>query len=154
MVEAVTVTVVVLAQPVLITYDIVAVPIPLPVTTPIDPTDATAGLVLAHTPPGVGSVRVVVPPKHIVVLPIIGAGVGSTVIVRVVAQPVPIVYVTVAVPTLTVVSKPVVGLIGATVVGLTDHVPPGEGQVNVPDAPKHNDDGPVIGEGIALTVTA
>ena len=63
----------------------VAEPTATPVTTPVDePTDAIAGLLLLHVPPGVASDKVVVKPKQIFVIPVIGLG-GVTTFTVVVA---------------------------------------------------------------------
>lgn len=67
---------------------IVALPSPPPVTIPDDkPTGAVAGALLVHAPvPEL--VSVVVVPRHILVMPVIGAGNAFTVIVSVLAHPV------------------------------------------------------------------
>jgi len=62
-------------------YLISAVPPDAPVTNPPASTDATAGFILDHDPPGVISLRSVVRPSHTVVVPVIAAGSGLTVIV-------------------------------------------------------------------------
>lgn len=91
--EALTVTVTVDAQPVDISvYVIVAVPVDTPVTTPDEePTVATEGVPLVHTPPGEEEVSVPVPPGHSAVGPVM-PGNGLTVIdalpVMVAVQPV------------------------------------------------------------------
>ena len=77
-----TVTTIVLIQPVLSVYVMVTVPpaAPVPVTIPVDdPTEPIAVLLLLHEPPIVASVKVVVKPKHTLVIPDIGAGLGLTV---------------------------------------------------------------------------
>jgi hypothetical protein len=77
-------------NPLVTVYVIVAVPAATPVTTPPVPMLATDVLLLLHTPDGVGSVRVVVPPTHTLDAPLIPATTGSafTVTVVVVVQPV------------------------------------------------------------------
>jgi hypothetical protein len=51
------------------------VPIAMPFTIPVvEPTVATAGLPLVHVPPAVTSERVVVEPKQMFVIPVIGLG--------------------------------------------------------------------------------
>jgi len=60
-----------------------------PVTIPeLSPTGATDGALLVHVPPGSMSVSKDVVPKHSVVIPDIGSGVGFTVNNAVAAQPV------------------------------------------------------------------
>lgn len=65
----------------------VAVPAAPPVTVPAT-TVATVVLLLLHTPPVVVSVRAVVSPAHILLVPLIAAGLGFTVNEVVVIQPV------------------------------------------------------------------
>ena len=124
---------------------ITAVPDAKPITKPVD---EIVTVVLFHTPPGVGSLTVVVdPPAHTVEDPIIGSGNALTVSTRVVMQPVNVLYVTVATPADIAVSKPVVGVIIATVVLLVLHVPPAVALLNVVADPAHIYDTPEIPEG-------
>ena len=59
-----TVTIMPSAQPVAIVYDIIVVPVNIPVTTPlVELTVAMAGALLLHTPPGVALKIVVVLPE-------------------------------------------------------------------------------------------
>ena len=69
----------------------VVVPTPVPVTTPEVPIVATPGLLLAHTPPVVASLSVVVLPIHVVRVPVIVASKGNGLTVNgvVAIQPVP-----------------------------------------------------------------
>ena len=54
----------------------VAVPVSIPVTMPVVPTEATVVLPLLQEPPDVASLRVVVPPlSHAIAVPLIVAGV-------------------------------------------------------------------------------
>jgi len=63
-----------------IVYVITAVPVPAPVTVPVeDPTVATDGLPLVHAPPDTEFVRVVLLPTHTVATPPIDAGMAFTV---------------------------------------------------------------------------
>ena len=55
------------------------VPTPLPVTTPVLLTEAMAGLLLLHAPPGVALVSVVDSPKHTTRVPKIVDTVGKVV---------------------------------------------------------------------------
>ena len=67
----------------LATYDIVAVPTPVPNTLPAASTAAVVLSLLLHVPPEVASLRCVEPPTQVVVVPDIANGAGLTVIVRV-----------------------------------------------------------------------
>ena len=63
-------------------YEIVEVPTPAPVTSPAVEIVATVVVALLHTPPTVPSVKVTVPPRHIVTgTAAIAAGVALTVII-------------------------------------------------------------------------
>jgi hypothetical protein len=77
-------------QPVGKEYVIVAVPAPIPVTTPVDETMlATVGWLLDHVPPETVLVIVAVAPIHRAELPEIAEGSGLTVIIFPLEQPVP-----------------------------------------------------------------
>ena len=66
-----------------------ATPADTPQTMPVVlPAVATAVLLLAHVPPVVALVRVTQLPTHIVNVPVMAAGMGLTVMVVVVKQPV------------------------------------------------------------------
>ena len=65
-----------------------AVPAETPVTTLEEFTVAMALLLLLHVPLVVPSPRVVVDPAHTVVVPVMANGIGFTVIVNVLLQPV------------------------------------------------------------------
>ena len=80
--EGLTVTGVVILQPVLMVYVIVAVPAVPPVTTPEASIAAMARLLLLHVPPDDALLRVVVAPGHVVGVPVIDEGSGFTLIVR------------------------------------------------------------------------
>ena len=85
--EGITVTVVVLIQPVPNVYVMTDVPGVTPVTTPVPrPTVATVVVPLVQVPPP-ASAKVVVAPAHTVVTPVIAAGNGNTVNVVVTLQP-------------------------------------------------------------------
>lgn len=60
-----------------------AVPFATPVTIPAEPTVATLVFELSHIPPVVVHNRGDGIPEHIVVAPVMGAGIGSTVTVAV-----------------------------------------------------------------------
>ena len=66
----------------------VAVPNVAPVTTPVLLIGAMPGALLVHTPPGVMSLNVTVEPIHTLLLPLIAAGIGCTVAIAVMIQPV------------------------------------------------------------------
>jgi hypothetical protein len=69
-------------------YIIEVVPALSPVTTPDVDTVPTAGVLLLHVPPVVVLVRVVVPFTQMLVMPVMTAGSGFTVIVALLTQPV------------------------------------------------------------------
>jgi len=72
------------AVPQVLAYEIVAVPPPIPVTTPPVPTVATKVLLLPHAPVVEASVKVVVVPTHIAdVPPVIGVGAVFTLTITV-----------------------------------------------------------------------
>ena len=67
-----------------------AIPAATPVTTPVvAPTVAVDVAPLLQVPPGVISPKVVVAPTHMLVVPVIAAGDGLTVMGRVTVQPEP-----------------------------------------------------------------
>ena len=66
----------------------VAVPAVTPVTIPVPPAVATEEVLLPHAPPGIASLKVVVLPVHMLVVPVI-ADKGLTVSVFVATQPTP-----------------------------------------------------------------
>ena len=85
-----TVTTVVAEQPVLSAYVIIEVPADAPVTTPVPLTTvATEVVPLAHVPPVVRSVKVIVELTQTGVEPEIATGVALTVTIVVTEQPVP-----------------------------------------------------------------
>jgi hypothetical protein len=153
-VGALTVTIVVAAlvpQALVTLYEMVLVPLVMPVTTPVEaPMVATAGVVLDHTPPGVALLRVPGVPTHTIPLPVIGAGAGVAITVTTaVTAPDATLYVMVAVPAETPVTMPVDEPIDATDGVLDVQVPPGvaSARVVVPVAQTVNV--PVIGAVVA-----
>lgn len=116
-------------------------------------TDATATELLLHVPPPVTFVSVVVSPEHIVVLPVIAAGNGFTVMPIVRKHPVPIVYVIVAgppgAPPYTV---PILSTDAITTLVVV-HVPPVVPSVKLIVDPTQTAVGPIIGTGNGFTVT-
>ena len=131
-----------------------SVPVARPVSTPVLLSMATAGVEWVHVPPGLVSVSVVVNPTHTVSEPPIAAGNGLTVTGRLIKQPVPNEYVTVAVPPgPEPVNNPVEDTIEAIPPGDTLHVPPADASVSVTDEPEHTADGPPMANGSGLTVT-
>ena len=63
------------------------VPDAIPVTTPVEETDAMAGVPLVQNPEGVASVFVIVPPTQTWSGPVMATGAAITVIVTLVPQP-------------------------------------------------------------------
>jgi hypothetical protein len=93
------------------------------------------------------------PPSQIVVGPEIFPGKGLTFKFFVEKQPVPNVYVSVELPTLTDVTNPVLEFTVATAGLAIDHVPPGVGSVAVVVDPLHIAAALAIGSGNGLVVT-
>ena len=125
-----------------------------PVTAPLpDPTVAMATLLLVHEPPRVASVRLVVAPAQTVAAPEMAEGVGFTVMIVVVLQPVGNAYVITLVPGAIPVSTPVPDPITATVTSPLLHAPGTEGSVRVTDVPVQTVAGPFIARGSEFTVT-
>jgi hypothetical protein len=140
-----TVTIIIVEQPVGKVYVIAVVPIDVPVTIPVaNPTVAIAGFEDTHTPPAGLDDKVEDTPVHIKGLPVIEVGKGFTVTTAV-AISTPSVYVIVAVPGLTPVVIPVAAPINAIDTSLLDHVPPTTGLDNVVTLPSHTLSVPVMG---------
>jgi hypothetical protein len=121
---------------------------------PVEPlrfTVATGRLLLLHVPPALALVSVVVDPVHAVVVPVLAAS-GLTVTVAV-AEQLPTVYVTSAVPAPTPVTTPVAGTIVAIDVVGQLHVPPGVLLVTVVVLVIHTTGVPPKVPGPAVTVT-
>lgn len=126
----------------------------MPVTEPEVPTVAMPVAPLLHTPPMVGSVRLVEVPVH-TIAPAgeIADGVGKTETVAKTWQ-LPTVYVIGAMPALTPVTVPEMEPIAATPVLPLVHVPPEVKLVRLVVEPAHTVvvDG-AIAEGVLITVT-
>jgi hypothetical protein len=107
-------------------YEINAVPLALPVTTPpVAVTSATVVLLLLHTPPAEVLESVTFSATHNATFPpVMAAGRGLTVMLFVLMQPVPSVYVIVAMPASTPIAVPVEEPMTATATLLLAHVPP------------------------------
>ena len=152
---AFTVTPAVTEQPVGMVYVTVVEPAPAPNKLPEDePMVATVVLPLSHVPPVSASVRVEDKPWHILVVPIIAVGVGLTVTIAVILQPVPMVYVSNAVPAVAPVT--VTLLPAATIVALLllmAHVPPAVASLRTMGEPTQTAGVPRIAVGRGLTVT-
>ena len=129
------------------------VPADIPVTTPVADTVPITGVLLLHVPDGVAQASGVVCPTHACNIPVIDAGVGSTVTTAVTLQPVPTVYVTIHVPEATPVIAPVVVFTVAMVGHTQDQVPPGVAVVSDPVFPAQTCSDPVIAAGNEYTVT-
>lgn len=129
----------------------VGVPAVMPVTRPVVLPTLTALLAVLHAPLPV-SVSVSELPWHILPVPPIVPGNGFTVMVIDVVHPVPVEKVTVAVPAVEPVTRPVVPMITLPVPGVALHVP-------VPPAasmmlePIHTCVGPLIRPAPLFTVT-
>ena len=65
------------------------IPVATPVTTPVVPMVALAGMLLLQMPPAVGSLNVIVEPTHTAGVPVMSDGSGLTVIGKVAEQPAP-----------------------------------------------------------------
>jgi hypothetical protein len=117
------------------------------------PIVATNILLLLHVPPAVASAWVTVVPLHNTFGPVIASGVANTVMTALAVQPSGRAVTIVAVPANTPVTTPVVAPTLAMVVGVLLQVIPVVTSLNVMVEPSHTDDGPVIGAGVALTVT-
>ena len=153
-----TVTTVVLVQPVTSVYVMVVVLVTetLPaVTIPESvPIVATSVLLLLHVPPAVPSLRILVSPEQIVVLPVIARGSGFTVTDIDRLQPVGSISVIVALPpganpVMTPDKEPIDAMEGALLL----HVPPPVLSVNAIVRPTHTAFGPIMVPGNGLTVT-
>lgn len=133
-----------------------------PITTPVALTVATVVGLMAHVPDGVALLNVVVWPTHVVSPPLMADGRGFTDTSLVLMQPVPSVYVIVAVPgSVPVADTPVtvavpgpVPLTMAMPGALLLQVPPDGVPVSVVVPPaSHTCGTPVIAPGSANTVT-
>jgi hypothetical protein len=113
-------------------YVILAVPIATPDTTPVDETEAIPEALLAHTPPGVASVSVIVVPVQIVEEPEMAATTGTA---------------------LTVTKTDFAEPIDAIVVGEQLHTPPPVASLKVVVLPAQTLATPVIAAGNGFTVT-
>jgi len=135
---------------------ITGLPPATPVTIPeLEPTVASAVLLLVHVPPVVASLNVVVANGQRTIVPVIAAGSGLTVSVVVVKHPVGAVYVIITVvPPVTPVTIPDDEPTVALAVLLLVHVPPAGVDVSVILAPGQAIDGPAIGVGGAFSTSA
>ena len=130
-------------------------PAEIPVTTLDALMVATALLLLVHVPPPVTSISVVVKPIHTLAVPVMAPGMGFTVMVFVVLQPVGSKYVItgVDVPD-TPVTMPVAEPMVASVVIELLQMPPGVVLLKVVVAAIQTVAGPEIADGSGLIVTA
>jgi hypothetical protein len=136
-------------------YDICTVPVALPVTIPpVAVTSATVVLLLLHAPPPVLLASVTFSATQIATLPPdIAAGKGLTVMFLICWQPVPSVYVIIAVPASTPIAVPVEEPMTATAVLLLLHVPPAGLLVNAVVESTHKSELPDIVAGSGCTVS-
>lgn len=130
----------------------VGAPAATPVTTPVVLTVASPVLLLLHVPPPGVEANVVARPAHTLGVPVMVEGVATTVNTAVVEQPVPNVYVIVALPVAPAVTTPVAEPMPATEVALLVHVPPGVASVNPVELPEQSVSEPAMAAGKGLTV--
>jgi len=119
----------------------------------VEPTVATAGLLLLHTPPVVVVPSDVVAPAHTLAVPVMDDGKGLTV-TTIVALHVPKVYVITAIPAFIPFTIPVTEPTVATLVLLLVHVPPTIPFTSVDVEPMHRFVEPEIDVGVGTTVNA
>ena len=150
--ERLTVIVVLALQPANDVYVITVVPVATPKTLPAK-TVATVVTELTHVPPIGLSLSVIIAPTHSAVGPVM-IGIGFTVTIAVLAQPVGNVYEMTAVPGNAPLTMPDVGMTAAILPAPEVHKPPVVASISVVVAPAHTDNVPaVIVAGRALTVT-
>ena len=130
---------------------ILATPDAIPVTLPRVSTVAVPTALLLQVPVVLSSTSEITDATHTLSGPVIGAGDELTVMLTVVSQPNPDVYVIMAVPDDTPVTPPVPDTVAVLLVVL--HVPPEVASVKFTLSPVHTDDGAVIAAGVGLTVT-
>jgi len=130
----------------------VAVPAPLPVTTPDEVTDAGEAEE-DHAPPGTELASVVVYPWHTASVPLMADGAGLSVTVAVAIHAPGMAYVIVAVPAATPVTLPE-ELTDAVVASELLQVPPDGVLLSKTDNPWHTPMEPVMAVGVALTTIA
>jgi hypothetical protein len=114
---------------------------------------ATPVLELAHVPPPIEFVSVVVTFAHIFMLPPITPGNVFTVTTVVFLHPVGNVYVTIDCPTATLVTMPVVSPTDTLPLDAS-HVPPASALPNVKEEPRHRPPPPVMIAGSGFTVAS
>ena len=131
----------------------ITVPRTLPVTMPLDePMLAMVASLLLHVPPVEPSAKVVVEPIHVLSVPVMGS-IGLIVTLVVTKQPAAMVYVIVAVPPPTPVTRPEVISAVAFEVLLLLQVPPVIASVSVLAEPAQKTSEPLIAVGRELIVT-
>ena len=108
---------------------------------------------LVQLPAAVISVKFTTSPAHTLFVPVIPAGSGFTVMVVVVMQPVPNVYVTAAVPLTIPVTTPLLVPILPVAAAPDVHVPPVVASLSVVFNPTHTVCVPLIVAGNGFTVT-
>jgi hypothetical protein len=141
----------VLLHPVPNEYEIIAVPALTPVTVPVN-TEATAALLVPHTPPEDPSDKKVVAPTHMLLVPLIGPGLGLTVTVATAIQPDPKEYVIIAVPCETPVTAPEPEFTEAIEDELLVQVPELGKSFRLVTRPTHTDLVPPITPGAVVTI--
>lgn len=147
-------TTIVATQPSHVVYDIIVVLAAIPVTMPVLPTVAAAGLLLLQVPHSDVLPNVVVEPAHTLAVPVIDGAAGLTVTKAFTWQPVATVYVIAAVPADTPVTIPdVLPTVATPVLPLTHDTPPPVALLRAVVLPAHTTIEPVIADGSALTVS-
>ena len=139
------------AQPVLV-YDKVTVPPATPYTTPVVLIDATAVLLLLHTPPVVEQVTVAVLPEQTVVAPPMALGTAFTVTALVWLGAQPVAYVIVTAPAVKPYTIPAAASTDARVATLDVQVPPVTVLVSVVAEPIQTADAPPTAAGAFATI--
>ena len=129
----------------------VSMPAYRPVTTPVLLTEAIEVFVTLQVPPVTASLSFVIAPKHTEDAPEMAAGAKGTVIILVTGVPQPVVYIIVAVPTVTAVTIPITSTV-ATDVWLLLHVPPPTASLNAIVDAIQREEGPDMAAGTAMTV--
>ena len=132
----------------------VAVPATRPETTPNGSTVAIARAPDVHVPAALSLVNAVLEPAHTESVPDIASGIGLTVIVAEVMQPVPRVYMIVATPWVIPVTAPAVPVPTPTVTSVLLHEPPEVASVRMIVDATQTAEGPPMLPGFALTVTS
>jgi hypothetical protein len=112
---------------------------------------AIAVLLLDQVPPEEASLKDVLDPEHTAAVPVTGGRPGITVMVCVAGEPQPVEYEIIEVPAVTPVVTPPASTV-AVVLLLLLQTPAKVGSVKVAVFPAHKVEGPVIADGVEVTV--